>query len=99
MRRKSFRETLQRRVPNRLSTVKGYFPARQVKRLSLRFGNFVYAKVIGKIGAAAYARTKAADCLQPSDGTLQECRRRHKDAFAPQPERMQHVSNQPHVMV
>ncbi len=92
-------EALESRGAHRLGTVEGHPPAREVEPLALPPGHLLDAELVGEVGAAGDRPAIAVDRLQPAPRPLQERDRRHQHGERAGVERLQHVPDQPHVMV
>ncbi len=85
--------------PHRLGAVEGEPPAREVEPGPVLRPDLLHAEVVGEVRPAAGRPPVAGDRLQPAPRPLQEGHRRHQHAPAAAVERLQHVPDQPHVVV
>ena len=84
---------------NRLRAIDGNAPTRQVQRRALRLGNALGAQIVREVGRAARRRTVARHRLQPANGPLGECGRRHEGHRNPRVQRLEDRAHEPHVVI
>ncbi len=98
-RREHVREALLRLGAHRLGAVERHRPGTQIEPLPLLGTDLAGAQLIGEVGAAAGRAVEARDRLQPDERLLQERHRRHQHARRAHGQRLEHVADQPHVVV
>ncbi|GAA3062470.1 hypothetical protein GCM10020000_52210 [Streptomyces olivoverticillatus] len=81
-----------------LGAVEGDAPAGEVEGGDLLVGDAAQAQVVAEVGAAARGDAVVVDGLEPADGPLDEGARRHLHGGAAQPQRVQQVGDQAHVV-
>ncbi len=99
IRRKCFREQIHGIRAHRFRAVERHRPTGEIQPFALLRDDLANTQVIGKIGCAAGGRLVARDHLQPANRHLCKRHRRHQHAMDSQIHRLQHVTDQPHVMV
>src|SRR5579863_8081921 len=90
---------LQSLSPDRFSSAECNPPAGEIQICFLLCRNPVTAKFVGKVWAAASGGAVMGNCGKPACRILQEGSRRHQDGFRSAVKRLQHISNQSHIVV
>ena len=92
-------EPFDRRGANGFGTVEGQGPRTQIQQFPLRLGNLPHTEVIREIRPPAGRRAVPRDRRQPPYRLLKKMHRRHQDAGGAEVEGLQHIADQPHVVI
>src|SRR6185369_14233594 len=92
-------KSIDRAATDRLGAVKGNAPTSQIQIFSLAQSDLAHAQVVSEVWPATRGCLVTRDRLEPAQGPLHETERRHQDAARAAIHRLQHVSDQTHVVV
>src|SRR5439155_7823037 len=91
-------EGLERGGLNRLGPATGHAPRREVEPVELGVLHASYAHLVGEVRGEADRTAMASDGLEPRGGSLQERRRRQKDATAAEVQGAQRQADEAHIV-